>query len=74
MPDETGYDLIRRVRALPPGEGGHTPAIALTAYARSDDRTRTLEAGFDHNVTKPVEPTELLAVVVNIARRRLART
>jgi CheY-like chemotaxis protein len=63
MPGEDGYTLISRVRALPSGEGGQTPALALTAYARSEDRVRALAAGFQMHVAKPVEPAELLATI-----------
>jgi CheY-like chemotaxis protein len=72
MPDEDGYSLIRKVRALDPGEGGKIPAIALTAYAREEDRMRALLAGFQVHVAKPVNPTELIAVVSGLAgiRRR----
>ncbi|HEU4410745.1 MAG TPA: PAS domain-containing protein [Polyangiaceae bacterium] len=66
MPHEDGYDLIRKVRALPPDEGGRTPALALTAYARAQDRTRVLLAGFGSHVPKPVEPLELIAVIVSL--------
>jgi PAS domain S-box-containing protein len=69
MPGEDGYSLIQRVRALGPAHGGNTPAAALTAYARVEDRTRALRAGFQLHVTKPVEITELLAVVANLAGR-----
>ena len=69
MPGEDGYALIRMVRALPSDEGGDVPAVALTAYARSDDRTRALLAGFQSHVAKPVEPTELVATVASLARR-----
>ena len=67
LPDEDGYSLIRRVRARPRSDGGGIPAIALTAFARSEDRTRALHAGFQVHVTKPVEPTELVAVVGSFA-------
>jgi PAS domain S-box-containing protein len=67
MPIEDGYALIRRLRALPVNLGGKTPAVALTAYARTEDRTRALVAGFNMHVPKPVEPTELLAVLANLA-------
>ncbi|MGI8889724.1 MAG: ATP-binding protein [Chthoniobacterales bacterium] len=70
MPNESGYDLIRQVRALPAEEGGETPAAALTAYARVADRTRALRAGFQMHVPKPVEPSELIAVIANLARGR----
>ena len=69
MPGEDGYSLIAKVRALPPQEGGQTPAAALTAYARVEDRTKALRAGFQMHVPKPVEPAELVAVVANLAAR-----
>jgi CheY-like chemotaxis protein len=67
MPEEDGYALLRKIRDLPPSEGGSIPAGALTAFARSEDRRRALMAGFQLHVPKPVEPTELLAVVANLA-------
>jgi CheY-like chemotaxis protein len=69
MPEEDGYSLIRRVRALDPARGGATPAVALTAYARSEDRTRSIVAGFQMHIAKPVEPSELIAVVASLAGR-----
>jgi CheY-like chemotaxis protein len=66
MPEENGYDLIRRLRGLPPERGGRTPAAALTAYARTEDRMRALRAGFQIHVTKPVQPAELVAVVASL--------
>ncbi|HEU4407860.1 MAG TPA: ATP-binding protein [Polyangiaceae bacterium] len=69
MPGEDGYSLLDRVRALAPGEGGRTPAVALTAYARSEDRSRALLAGFNMHVAKPIDPTELLIVLANVAGR-----
>jgi signal transduction histidine kinase/ActR/RegA family two-component response regulator len=69
MPREDGYALIRRVRALPRDGGGATPAIALTAFARSEDRTRALTLGFQAHLPKPVELAELLAVVASVAGR-----
>ncbi len=66
MPDEDGYALIRRLRGLPPGKGGTTPAIALTAYARAEERTRALISGFSMHLPKPVEPNELLEVLSNL--------
>jgi len=68
MPDEDGYQLIRRVRALPAEDGGHIPAAALTAFARGEDRRRALRAGFQMHVSKPVEVQELAAVVASLAR------
>jgi PAS domain S-box-containing protein len=69
MPEEDGYELIRKVRALPAEQGGNVPAIALTAYARTEDRLQALRAGYQMHVTKPVELTELAAVVASLARR-----
>jgi signal transduction histidine kinase/ActR/RegA family two-component response regulator len=66
MPGEDGYALIRKVRSLPAIAGGRTPAVALTAYARMEDRTRTLLAGFNMHVPKPVEPSELLIVLASL--------
>ena len=68
MPGEDGYGLIARVRALPAAEGGRIPAVALTALARAEDRTRALLAGFNMHVPKPVEPSELVAVVATLVR------
>jgi CheY-like chemotaxis protein len=68
MPGTDGYELMRRLRALPPELGGMTPAIAVTAYGRAQDRVRALTAGFDSHIAKPVEPAELLAVVSSLAR------
>ena len=53
MPDEDGFSLIRRIRALPPEEGGRVPAVAITALATRDDRKRALAAGFQLHVAKP---------------------
>ena len=69
MPDVDGYELLKRVRALGESSGGKTPAIALTAFARSEDRTRALRAGFLVHVSKPVEPAELVATVASVAGR-----
>ena len=69
MPGEDGYAVIGSVRALPAEEGGRTPAIALTAYARVEDRVRALMAGFQVHVPKPVEPMELAALVASLAGR-----
>ncbi len=70
MPGEDGYSLVRRVRTLPLERGGATPAVAVTAYGRVEDRIRSVAAGFDVHLTKPIEPAELIAVVANLARRR----
>jgi signal transduction histidine kinase/CheY-like chemotaxis protein len=68
MPGEDGYALIRRVRALP-GAAGRTPAVALTAFARSEDRRRALLAGYQIHLAKPMEAAELIAVVASLAGR-----
>ena len=68
MPDEDGYALIRRVRALPAAAGGETPAVALSAYSREEDRQRALAAGFQAHVAKPVDPAALVAAVAPWAR------
>ena len=69
MPGTDGYQFIRAVRQLGENEGGTSPAIALTAFARSEDRQRAMLAGFDMHISKPVEPAELIAVVARLARR-----
>lgn len=72
MPDADGYSLIRRVRELKLGPGGKLPAIALTAYAQTQDRLRALAAGFHHHVAKPVEPAELATVIASLTGRLTA--
>ena len=74
MPEEDGYTLIGRVRSLPSNGGGRTPAIALTAYATEEDQKRALAEGFEAHVAKPVEPSELVTVVSNIAGAARTRT
>jgi CheY-like chemotaxis protein len=69
MPGEDGYELIRRVRELPAGQGGNIPAVALTAYARAEDRLRALRAGYQMHVPKPVELAELVAVAASLVQR-----
>jgi signal transduction histidine kinase len=69
MPEEDGYSLIRAIRALPADRGGTTPAAAVTALARPEDRRRALMAGFQTHVSKPVDMTELVAVVASLAGR-----
>jgi PAS domain S-box-containing protein len=70
MPGEDGYTLLQKVRALTPEEGGRTPAVALTAYSRAEDRTRALRAGFNMHLPKPVEPAELLLVLASVTGRQ----
>lgn len=69
MPGEDGYSLIRKVRELPASEGGNIPAIALTAYARAEDRMKAVLAGFELHVVKPVESAELIAMIASLAKR-----
>ena len=69
MPGKDGYTLIRRVRTLGVENGGNTPALALTAYARPEDRMRAIHAGFHMHVAKPVEPVELITMVASLAAR-----
>jgi PAS domain S-box-containing protein len=70
MPGVDGYDLIRQVRRLPAASGGKVPAIALTAYTRTEDRLQALRAGYDMHVPKPVELAELVAVAASVVRRK----
>jgi PAS domain S-box-containing protein len=69
MPVEDGYSLIRRLRVLEQRKENALPAVALTAYARSEDRTKAIRSGFQNHLAKPVEPAELLAVVSSLAAR-----
>jgi len=69
MPGEDGYSLVRRVRGLAADDGGAVPAVAVTAYGRAEDRLRLLAAGYDRYIAKPVEPSELVAVIVALAKR-----
>jgi len=66
---ETGFSLIQKVRSLPADRGGQVPAAALSAYGRTDDRVQALMAGFQIHLTKPLQPTELVAVVASLAGR-----
>ena len=69
MPEVDGYGLIQRVRALP-DHIALIPAIALTAYARAEDRTKALLAGFNMHVPKPIERAGLLAAIAGVSARR----
>ena len=68
MPDQDGYELIAAVRSLGAERGGNVPAVALTAYARPEDRVRALAAGFQMHVAKPVDPDELINVLASLTR------
>lgn len=72
LPGESGYELIRRVRALPADSGGLTPALALTASTGPDDATRALDAGFAIHLQKPVDRQQLLSACAHLLRRRRA--
>ncbi len=69
LPGESGFDRMRRVRALPPDKGGRVPAAAMTAYARTEDRLKAIAAGFLVHVAKPVEPSEVAMVVAALAQK-----
>jgi signal transduction histidine kinase len=68
MPGEDGYSLIRRVRLLGAERGGNVPAVALTAYARAEDRVKAIMSGFQTHLAKPVEPAELIAMIASLAK------
>jgi signal transduction histidine kinase len=67
MPGEDGFDLIRRIRSLSADDGGRTPAVALTAYVRSEDADAAIEAGFQRHLRKPVDVQELVSTVAGLA-------
>jgi CheY-like chemotaxis protein len=69
MPGEDGHTLMRKVRRLRPDENRDIPAMALTAYARPDDRLQAIRAGFQMHAAKPVEPAELIAMVASLVSR-----
>jgi CheY-like chemotaxis protein len=69
MPEEDGFALIRRIRALPPEQGGRVKAAALTAFAFPEDREQALRAGFDEFLAKPIAPWELVEAVAKLAGR-----
>jgi signal transduction histidine kinase len=72
MPEEDGFSLVRRVRSLAPEAGGRIPAVALSAYARDEDRRQSLAAGFQAHLAKPVEPHELVSTLARWAGDFLA--
>jgi CheY-like chemotaxis protein len=69
MPGESGYDLMRKVRALPLERGGRVPAIAFTAYSTETDRLEALDAGFQMYQTKPTDPARLIAAIAALGRQ-----
>ena len=66
MPGEDGYELIRKVRALSPQAVAQLPALALTAYARAEERAQAFSAGFQSHMTKPAEPAELITTIARM--------
>jgi CheY-like chemotaxis protein len=69
MPDEDGYDLIRRVRARGLEDGGAIPAAAVSAYVGEENRRQALAAGFQLHVAKPLDPEELITVVRTLSEQ-----
>lgn len=69
MPDVDGYEFIRRLRRKSMEEGGGVPAIALTAFARSEDRERAISAGYQVHLTKPIKPHELIATIASVLEK-----
>ena len=69
MPGESGYDLLRRVRALPSERGGRVPALAFTAYSSNQDRLDSLDAGFQAHLAKPTDPARLVAMITALVQR-----
>lgn len=71
MPNENGYALIEKIRALPPTQGGRVPAIALTAFNRPEDKENALEAGFQMHLGKPIEPDRLVTAIHEVAQYKM---
>ncbi len=71
MPEVDGYELIGKIRKKEKGSGKRLPAVALTAFARTEDRLRALSAGFNMHIPKPVEPAELIVVIANLTKSSL---
>lgn len=69
MPGEDGYTFLRRVRSLQVEQGGQIPAIAITAYAREEDRQAALAAGFQSHLPKPIDPTQLVTLIADLVRQ-----
>jgi CheY-like chemotaxis protein len=69
MPDEDGYELIRKLRALPVEKGGKVPAIALTGYATRKDRERALNSGYHQHMAKPIEQADMITAIAALVGR-----
>lgn len=67
MPDEDGYELVGKALALAQDRGARLNTFAVTAYARTEDRLRALDHGYQWHLSKPVEPSELVSVVASLA-------
>jgi len=70
MPHQDGYQLIRKVRDLPASEGGEIPAVALTAFARSEDQAQSKSAGYQVHMPKPIEPRHLIATIADLTKKQ----
>ncbi len=73
LPGEDGYQLVQRVRALKPQQGGSIPAVALTGYASPIDESKARAAGYQAHLSKPVELDQLVATIARLAGRKLTR-
>lgn len=69
MPQEDGYSLIRRVRGRSPEDGGQIPAVAITAYARTEDRQMALRAGFQEHIPKPFQKEQIVRIIAGLVKR-----
>ncbi len=70
MPEEDGFSFMKRLRARPESRGGRTPAIALTAYARGEDATRSRDVGYQHHLAKPADMGHLAQIVESLVKER----
>jgi CheY-like chemotaxis protein len=76
LPEQDGYDLIRRIRRLSPEQGGQVPAIALTGYVSVHDQHEALNAGYDEHLSKPIDTDHLIGIIINLITKpnRFRRT
>jgi CheY-like chemotaxis protein len=66
MPDMDGYDFVRQLRSRSAVQGGHIPALALSAFARNEDRDLALRAGYQAHIAKPVDPGDLVKAITTL--------
>jgi CheY-like chemotaxis protein len=66
MPDVDGYEFVRALRSRPAEQGGRIPALALSAFARGEDRKLALASGYQAHIAKPVEPADLVAAITRL--------